>query len=603
MSDIIRLLSDRVANQIAAGEVIQRPASVVKELVENAIDAGCQAVQVIIKDAGKTLIQIVDDGCGMSDTDARMAFEKHATSKIRSADDLFNIRTKGFRGEALASIGAVAQVELKTKLAEDNVGTKIEIAGSTIKSQEACQCPTGTAFQVKNLFFNVPARREFLKSDAVEFRHIIDEFQRVAFTHPDVAFSLHHNGNEIFNLPATPLRQRIVRLLGPRYDQRLVPMAESTDIVQLEGFIGKPEYAKKSRGEQFFFVNDRFIRNHYLHHAVTRAFEELLPKGFHPLYLIYMTIDPSEIDVNIHPTKTEIKFKDERSIYAIINSAVKQSLGKFNITPSIDFNTEVSINVAPLAAGQEVKQPNVKVNPQYNPFVEKERKQGLAGRFGQKNSAPDNWQEVFEVTKQVEIPQEIESRSEPIVDASFPVFQIAGKYIASRIKSGLIVVNQQLAHERILYEKHLMYLSRNCGCTQQLLFPQTLDLSPSDFEIVKSREDDIRALGFDFEEFGKSTYKFAGLPAESRSSNVDQVFDSFLDQIKNHTDKLQSEPQRQLALALARSLCISEGTSLSHAEMRQLLDELFGCEVPNYSPGGAPTVATFTHKDLEEQFK
>ena len=603
MSDIIRLLSDRVANQIAAGEVIQRPASVVKELVENAIDAGCQAVQVIIKDAGKTLIQIVDDGCGMSDTDARMAFEKHATSKIRSADDLFNIRTKGFRGEALASIGAVAQVELKTKLAEDTVGTKIEIAGSTIKSQESCQCPTGTAFQVKNLFFNVPARREFLKSDAVEFRHIIDEFQRVAFTHPDVAFSLFHNGNEIFNLPATPLRQRIVRLLGPRYDQRLVPMEESTDIVQLEGFIGKPEYAKKSRGEQFFFVNDRFIRNHYLHHAVTGAFEELLPKGFHPLYLIYMTIDPSEIDVNIHPTKTEIKFKDERSVYAIINSAVKQSLGKFNITPSIDFNTEVSINVAPLASGQEVRQPNVKVNPEYNPFVEKEQKKGLAGRFGQENSAPDNWQEVFEVTKQVEIPQEIESRPEPIIDPSFPVFQIAGKYIASRIKSGLIVVNQQLAHERILYEKHLMYLSRNCGCTQQLLFPQTLDLSPSDFEIVKSREDDIRALGFDFEEFGKSTYKFAGLPAESRSSNVDQVFDSFLDQIKNHTDKLQSEPQRQLALALARSLSISEGTSLSHAEMRQLLDELFGCEVPNYSPGGAPTVATFTHKDLEEQFK
>lgn len=603
MSDIIRLLSDRVANQIAAGEVIQRPASVVKELVENAIDAGCQAVQVIIKDAGKTLIQIVDDGCGMSDTDARMAFEKHATSKIRSADDLFNIRTKGFRGEALASIGAVAQVELKTKLAEDTVGTKIEIAGSTIKSQEACQCPTGTAFQVKNLFFNVPARREFLKSDAVEFRHIIDEFQRVAFTHPDVAFSLFHNGNEIFNLPATPLRQRIVRLLGPRYDQRLVPMEESTDIVQLEGFIGKPEYAKKSRGEQFFFVNDRFIRNHYLHHAVTGAFEELLPKGFHPLYLIYMTIDPSEIDVNIHPTKTEIKFKDERSVYAIINSAVKQSLGKFNITPSIDFNTEVSINVAPLTSSQEVRQPNVKVNPEYNPFVEKEQKKGLAGRFGQENSAPDNWQEVFEVTKQVEIPQEIESRPEPIIDPSFPVFQIAGKYIASRIKSGLIVVNQQLAHERILYEKHLMYLSRNCGCTQQLLFPQTLDLSPSDFEIVKSREDDIRALGFDFEEFGKSTYKFAGLPAESRSSNVDQVFDSFLDQIKNHTDKLQSEPQRQLALALARSLSISEGTSLSHAEMRQLLDELFGCEVPNYSPGGAPTVATFTHKDLEEQFK
>lgn len=603
MSDIVRLLPDRVANQIAAGEVIQRPASVVKELMENAIDAGSQRVQVIIKDAGKTLIQVVDDGCGMSDTDARMAFEKHATSKIQSADDLFNIRTKGFRGEALASIGAVGQVTLKTKLEDDKVGTQIQIEGSEVITQEACQCPTGSSFLVRNLFFNVPARREFLKSDAVEFRHIIDEFQRVAFTHPDIEFSLHHNGNEVFNLPQTPMRQRIVRVLGPRYDQRLVPMNESTDIVRVEGFIGKPEFAKKSRGEQFFFVNDRFIKNHYLHHAVTTAFEELLPKGFHPLYFIYMTIDPSEIDVNIHPTKTEIKFKDERSVYAIINSAVKQSLGKFNITPSIDFETEVSINVAPLVTGQEIKQPVVKVNPEYNPFVDKQPSKGLAGRFGDKKQVPDNWQDVFEVARDAKVPEQQEKAEKPQHDAGFPVFQIAGKYIASRIKSGLIVVNQQLAHERVLYEKHLMYLSRNCGCTQQLLFPQTMDFSPADFELIKSREADIRALGFDFEEFGKNTIKFTGLPAESRSSNVEQVFDSFLDQIKNHTDKLQSEPQKQLALALARSLSISEGTSLGHAEMRQLLDELFGCELPNYSPSGAPTIATFTHNELEEKFR
>ena len=607
MSDIIQLLPDAVANQIAAGEVIQRPASVVKELLENSVDAGSQNVQLIIKDSGRTLIQVVDDGCGMSPIDARMAFEKHATSKINTAKDLFSIRTKGFRGEAMASIAAVAQVEMKTRLSLDEVGTHIVIEGSKVKSQEACQTAPGTSIWVKNLFFNIPARREFLKSDGVEMRHIIDEFERVAFTHPDVSFTLHHNGTEVFNLAASNVRQRIVRVLGSKYDQRLVPVEESTDIVSIKGFIGKPEFARKTRGQQFFFVNDRFIRSQYLNHAVVSAFENLLPKGMHPLYLLYLEIDPSEIDVNIHPTKTEIKFKDERLVYAIINSGVRQSLGKFNVMPSIDFEQEVSINVDPLHQSAEIKIPEVRINPEYNPFepsTQPASNKGLAGRFGGKEDVPSNWKDLFEV---VDAPpserEEITVRQTGERKDPSPVFQWAGKYIVSSIKSGVIVVNQQRAHERVMYEKHLTYLSRNCGCTQRMLFPETLSFPAADFELIQDRMEQIRALGFDIEEFGPNTIKISGLPAESRSNNVELLFESFIDQMKNQCQDLANEPHRQLALALARSLCIKEGTTLSQEEMRHLIDELFGCESPGITPTGAPTIATFTQADMDEKFR
>src|ERR1700749_4726625 len=465
MPDIIQLLPDAVANQIAAGEVVKRPASAVKELVENALDSGADRIQLILKDGGKALIQVIDNGCGMSGTDARMSFERHATSKIRKAEDLFAIRTMGFRGEGLASIAASAQVELKTRRHEDELGSCIIIEGSEVLSQQACSAPVGTSICVKNLFFNTPARRNFLKSNPVEMRHIIDEFQRIALANPQVFFTLHHDGQEVYHLPASMLKQRIVHLFGNNYNQRLVPVEEDTTIIKLHGYVGKPEFARKTRGEQFFFVNNRYIRDAYLNHAVLTAFEELLPDEAYPLYVLFIEIDPSKIDINVHPTKTEIKYQDEKAIYAIIRSAVKRALGKYNITPTLDFDQENSIGhlitAKPL---EQIVQPTIAFNPDFNPFATEVKKADREPSFRhsagehQSTPIPQNWDTLYEISKREEqAQQEIHTEStisvqeqEVSKSSERQLFQIHGKYILSQIKSGFMLINQQSAHERIL---------------------------------------------------------------------------------------------------------------------------------------------------------
>ncbi len=611
MSDIIQLLPDSVANQIAAGEVVQRPASAVKELLENAIDAGSTSVKLIVKDAGKSLIQVIDNGCGMSDTDARLSFERHATSKIKKAEDLFAIQTKGFRGEALASIAAIAQVELKTRQIGEDLGTKIIIEGSTLKSQEPCACPYGTSFSVKNLFYNIPARRQFLKSDGVEMKHIIDEFQRVVLTHPSIAFELIHNENIVFKLPEGTLKQRIVGVFGERYNQRLVPIEENTDFLNIHGFIGKPEFAKKTSGEQFFFVNNRYIKSHYLHHAVMNAYRELLPPKMHPLYLIYLEIDPAEIDINIHPTKTEIKFRDEKSIYAILHSTIKRGLGVFNITPTLDFEQEASFNIPPLREGQTIKQPEIRINTQYNPFdIDVKRSGGLASKFNQKSDT-SNWQEMYKITEEVDFEKERKEAEllfssteaeENEVEKTASILQINNIYLVTSIKSGLIIVHQQRAHERILFEQNLAALENGKNAVQQLLFPQTIDLNPADFELIHSHLNELNALGLHLEEFGKGTFKATGIPAYSKVDNSVKLVENFLDQLKNSVSDLSLGSNEKIAFALAKSMAIKTGTSLSNKEKDHLINELFACQNPNFSANGKTIVSKISLDEIKTKF-
>lgn len=609
MPDIIQLLPDAVANQIAAGEVVQRPASAVKELLENAIDAGATEIKLIVKDAGKTLIQVIDDGCGMSDTDARLSFERHATSKIRKSEELFQIRTKGFRGEALASIAAIAHVEMKSRMRENELGTKILIAGSEVTSQEPCATPCGTSISIKNLFYNVPARRNFLKSDSVEMRHIIEEFERVALAHPDVAFTVHHNNAELFNIKASPLRQRIVNMFGPRYNERLVPVQESTAIVSVQGFIGKPEFAKKTRGEQYFFVNDRFIKNSYLNHAVTQAFDELVSRGSHPSYFLYLKVDPSTIDVNIHPTKTEIKFTEERSIYAIIHSAVRNSLGKYNIAPSLDFDQEDVFNVAPMPQNLEVAPPETK-DFNFNPFEQEAKPSGKMGGGGRSSSGsfPAGWQDLYAITKSGDDQQPLFDREEADVfpereTESRPVFQLHGKYICTTIKSGLIIIDQQRAHERILYENALYNLENQGGYSQQQLFPQTVELSNADCALIEDLKDDMHRLGFTIDSFGGNEIVINGIPTEAANIPVQGLIENFLEQYKNAVNEVQSNSRDRLARSLARSLCIREGKKLQRVEMLDLIDKLFGCKQPQAAPNGKPTIITFANDELDKKFK
>ncbi|MFT4679226.1 MAG: DNA mismatch repair protein MutL [Flavobacteriales bacterium] len=611
MSDIIQLLPDAVANQIAAGEVIQRPASVVKELVENAIDAGGTSIKLIIRDSGRTLIQVVDDGCGMSELDARMCFEKHATSKIKSAADLFAIRTKGFRGEALASVAAVAQVELKTRLTGDELGIHISIADSVVNSQEPCQTHEGSSFIVKNLFYNVPARRQFLKSDTVEFRHIVDEFERVALVHADVAFQLIRDDNEVFNLPPSSPRQRIVGVFGQKFNQRLVPVEESTDFVSVEGFVGKPEFARKSRGEQFFFVNKRFIRSSYFNHAVNLAYEALLPKGMHPFFALYLEIDPETIDVNVHPTKTEIKFRDERAVYSVIHAATRRALGRFNVSPSLDFEQEMSIKIDPPNPNKVFKAPSIKINPNYNPFDSSEPKTapntvgsgGLAGRY--KPDSLSAWETMYEVVA----PEKKEEQEEMFVnqnadgDSRKPLMQMHKQYVVTPLKSGLMVIDQQLAHERVLFEKNLSWLDSAAGPSQQLLFPETISLSMGDYGVISEHLDAIRALGFDIEDFGGQSFKVNGIPADSKNDNAQSLMESLIGQIIETRNIQQLEPRQELALSMARTTGIKRGMAMSAEEMHHLVDELFACQVPNYCPAGSPTIATFTLEEILQKFQ
>jgi len=608
MSNLIKLLPDAVANQIAAGEVVQRPASAVKELLENSIDSGATHVQLIIKDAGKTLIQVIDDGCGMGETDARMCFERHATSKIKETNDLFSIRTKGFRGEAMASIAAVAQVEMKTKLHDQEVGVKIDIEGSKILTQEPVQTPNGTSLAIKNLFFNIPARRNFLKSNQVETRHIIDEFQRVALTHPEVSFKMTHNGSEIFNLPQGTLRQRIVNVFGKKFNQSLVPIDEKTSITNLTGFIGKPEFAKKTRGEQFFFVNKRYIKNSYLNYAVMQAYQDLIPTKSFPSYFIYMDMDPASIDINIHPTKTEIKFEDEKAIYAILNSAVKQSIGKYQVAPSLDFDQETSFNVEPFQKGMEVKVPEIKVNPQFNPFEKEVSRKSESSKGSDRNDTPsarqiDALQQFYSQQRET-IPAQKEQDSNELlpIDLDKKIFQVHNRYIYSQIKSGFILIDQQKAHERILYEKFSFSIQNHSIASQKELFPVQLEFSASNFALLKEIWEEVQLMGFDIVEFGKNTISINGVPSGIKDTDYQRSFEQILEQVKNNQDKLNLNIQESLVRAMAFNMSIKKGKQLTELEMNNLIDELFACDQPEYAINGKKTYLTFTTDELDKLF-
>lgn len=626
MSDIIQLLPDSVANQIAAGEVVQRPASAVKELIENAIDAGADKIKVIVKNAGKSLIQVIDNGCGMSITDARLCFERHATSKIRQAEDLFAIRTMGFRGEALASIAAIAQVELKTRRVEDELGTIIQIEGSKVISQQPEALPAGTSISVKNLFYNIPARRNFLKSNSVEMRHIIDEFQRVALAHPKIFFSLHNDGNELFHLPSETLKQRIVHLFGNNYNQRLVPVEEDTTIITVSGFIGKPEFAKKTRGEQFFFVNKRFVKDPYLNHAVMNAYDDILPADTYPLYVLFIEIDPSKIDINVHPTKTEIKYEDDKAMYAILRSTVKRSLGRYNIAPTLDFNQETSFNNLitnkPL---EEIQAPTISFNPNFNPFEDAKssssssRASSYAAGFEKKTGIPQNWDSLYQITQRDTSEQLSLHREEKVLtapsttertvsstasqDVPKQFFQLHNRFIVSQIHSGFMLIDQQAAHERILFEHYMEQLEHNQGSSQQSLFPQTVELSPADCALMEDILPEIQTLGFQVRPFGKTTFIVDGIPADlGQGINETKILEQLLEDFKNNKDELQLNKRENLARSLAKNAAIKPGTALDNQEMSELIDKLFATQSPSISVHGKPIVVTITLQELMERF-
>lgn len=601
--DIIQLLPDSIANQIAAGEVVQRPASAVKELMENAIDAGATHIKLIIKDAGKALIQVIDNGKGMSETDARMSLERHATSKIRKAEDLFSLRTMGFRGEALASIAAVSQMEMKTRLATEEVGTQLVVEASEAKKQEAVACEKGTSISVKNLFYNIPARRNFLKANSVEVRHIVDEFQRLALAYPAIAFT-YVNGEEIeYDLPAGKLSQRIVALFGKNYQQQLVPCEAETDYVKVTGYAGKPEAAKKTRGEQFLFVNDRFIRSNYLHHAVMTAYEGLLPEGSFPFYVLFLHIDPKHIDVNVHPTKTEIKFDDERSVYGVVQAGVRQSLGIYSLRPSLDFQNDTNI----------IEKLNSQANPK-DVYYE-ERFQTL-----HQKSNLSNWEKLVEgewlsksaltsaSTDQLSFvakgePGDFEQiASTPVVEDAI-LFQWQQKYIVRSVKPGLMFIDQQAAHERVLYEKFISQLKIKSGESQQSLFPQSVTFGAADFALLMEMEQEVQALGFRFEVFGKNTVLVNGSPANIATGREKQLFEGLIEQFKINQAELSVPLNESLARALAKRAAIKAGQKLMPEEMRSLADSLMVCKTPNYTPEGTPTFYIFESGKMENYFK
>lgn len=608
MPDVIKLLPDAIANQIAAGEVIQRPASAVKELLENAVDAGSTEVKLIIRDAGKNLIQVVDNGCGMSVTDARMSFERHATSKIRAAEDLWNIRTMGFRGEALASIAAVAQVELKSRKHEMEIGNRIVIEGSELKLQEPCQCPSGTSLAIKNLFFNTPARRNFLKSNTVETRHIIDEFQRVSLANPNIHFVLDNNGLEVFHLPVGNLRKRIINIFGSNYNERLVPVDEETDIVKIWGFIGKPENAKKTRGEQFFFVNNRFIKSPYLHHAILNAYDDLIPQKTHPLYTIFLEMDPEKVDVNVHPTKQEIKFEDEKLIYAILRSSVKRALGKYSVTPTLDFDQETSFsNINFNREKVEVEQGKPKAPKDrlvsFNP-------DDMPGKGQQKQ----DWRALYE-TGQVE-PQTITVPSnwakqhldenelgiDEMEHEGVTPYQMHNRYIVTPIKSGIIIIDQQSAHERVLFERYLSALELKNMSSQRQLFPQTVHLGTADANLLKDILAEINALGFEIQEFGKDTFVVHGVPADVNGGNEEEVIEGLLEQFKENQQELKLQKRENLARSMALQTCIKAGKPLTAQEMKKLIDELFACNDFYLAPNGRLTFVRHSLEELDKLF-
>ncbi|MEC4114027.1 DNA mismatch repair endonuclease MutL [Myroides pelagicus] len=717
MSDIIRLLPDHVANQIAAGEVVQRPASVVKELVENSVDAGATEIKLVLKEAGKTLIQVIDNGKGMTDTDARMAFERHATSKITSAEDLFALQTKGFRGEALASIAAIAHVELKTRTEAAEFGTHIVIEGTKLISQEMTVVPIGTSFSVKNLFFNIPARRNFLKSTNVEFRNIVDEFERIALVHCNIHFIMIHNGNEVYNLPSTNLRQRIVNVFGSRTNEKLVPIKESTEIVEVSGFVGKPEFAKKSRGEQFFFVNDRFVKSGYLHHAVIAAFEGLLKESTHPTYFIYLKVPTNSIDINIHPTKTEVKFDDEQALYSILRSTIKHSLGQFNVAPVLDFQRDSSFDTPYNYEGTEASTPTIEVdrnfnpfsreevissdkfeyNPFENPFLNTEQKEeepaiieskltnlpheneevefvdvdtgeiileskhfnsgsrieeeerastfeskvnsdwsnpqpykdfspsvkqspsSKSNSFTRKSdfskASGQDWNNLYEglhdLGQDLDV-SNLQFESEVVESTLFTkdqaggtnsrTFQINRKYIVSPIKSGLVVIDQGRAHQRILYEKFMQDITDHRASTQQLLFPLTLYYAPYEVVILKELQELLKQTGFGFESLGSDHVVISGLPVNVAESEASIVLEDLITDFQEGIPNTKFSQSDRIAKSLAYSLAVKTGVTLTEEEQENIVNTLFGCKEPDVSPFKKPTFITMKVEDIEKRF-
>ena len=630
MSDVIKLLPSHIANQIAAGEVVQRPASAVKELIENSIDAGATKISLVAKDGGKTLIQVIDNGSGMSDTDARMAFERHATSKISKADDLFSLSTKGFRGEALASIAAISHVTLKTKLVDAELGTEIVNEGSKIVSQEAVMCANGTSIAVKNLFFNVPARRNFLGKNTTEYRKILDEFLRIALVHPDLHLTFHHNDDEIYNLHPAILRQRIVQIYGKSHNERLVPVNEETDIVKISGFVLKPEYAKSKSDHSFLFVNNRFFKDRYLNHAIISAFEDLIKPGKFPAYFIYFDVPPHSIDVNVHPTKTEIKFEENQAIYAFLRSATKQALGAFNVVASIDFEPEMSMNVPALKKGETVRMPEIKVDPDFNPFkttAPKTYSSGVSGNtksngFSKLQPDKSNWEDLqtktndfFDNAKSIEENNDSEEHNEVTYSSSMdevspenqtsievekkkPV-QINDKYILSSLKHGFILIDQYRAHTRILFDQ----LVENAATLeiQKLLFPEVIEANKRDLPIWKEIEPIVNELGFEIK-IEKDQIEILGVPVQAKDRNPSQLLNQMFETYRLAEQDESIELKSRLALTVASGMAIRGGKTLTIEEMEHLIDALFASSSPQYSPHGKKIIETFTMDEIIKRF-
>ena len=598
MDNLIKLLPEHVANQIAAGEVVQRPSSVVKELLENSIDSGAKKISLLIKESGRTLIQVVDNGCGMSEKDALICFQRHSTSKITNAADLFNLSTKGFRGEALASIAAISHTELITKTKSSEIGTFIKIEGNKITQNKPIVSNEGSSISVKNLFYNVPARRNFLKSDNVEVRHIINEFHRVALAHPEIHFEFDNNDNQLFSLPISNIRQRIVNIFGSKSNEKLVPVNETTEVLKLSGFIFKPEFSKKSRGEQFFFVNNRFIKSPYLNHAVNSAFEGLINTGYNASYFLFLDVDPKRIDINIHPTKTEIKFDDDHTIYAILRSAIKHSLGQFNISPILDFDRDKNLDIpykyASMSSSNNIE---VEVNHNFNPFDKSQNELN----FKDLNQSKDNQQLEYsafqgELNTQLDLDGDLTNKS------SSSVFQLKNKYLVNKIKSGLVIINQNRAHQRILYENFLKYITVQGNDSQKLIYPIDVQLSIKEIAIIENFKTQLNNSGFLFDTINNDTLSFSSLPSSIEKDNLESIIRSLLDNITNEIPDDNFSQTDMISKSLSKSMAIKNGQHLSVNEMDFIVNGLFACKEPNTSPFNKRTYITLTKEDLDNKF-
>ncbi|MDR1552992.1 MAG: DNA mismatch repair endonuclease MutL [Prevotellaceae bacterium] len=598
---MIRVLPDSVANQIAAGEVIQRPASVIKELIENSVDAGSTAINIIVKDAGRTLIQVTDNGSGMSDTDARLSFERHATSKISSADDLLQLYTFGFRGEALASIASIAEVELKTRRQEDETGTQIIINASTLVSQETISCPAGSSFSIRNLFFNVPARRKFLKSDSAELKHIMNEFQRVALCNPNIEFTLTSNGTTIYNLHKGNIRQRITEIFGKNTGNSLLSVHVDTSIAKIEGYISKPEQTRKTTSEQFFFANNRFFKSAYFQKAVINAYEKLIQPGAYPIFFLYLTVEPENLDVNIHPTKVEIKFSEEQTIWQILNAAVRESLGKFALAPQIDFDTENRIDIPVLMPDTKIAVPKLTVDETFNPFEDGKKNSGFKAE-----KIDSNWQKMYEGTEMFESEKKDDSDNIPKLFTSpqsltEKFMQIKDQYICTNSKSGLMIIDQKRAHQRILFEQFLNGLESANSCVQQEVFPQTIELSAMDFIIISEHIDNLYKLGFDIRIFGKNTVVVYGLPADIENAKSEDIVRAIIDDLKDETRNFEKKSKERLALTLSK-ISATGNKILSVEEMNSIVGKLLSCNNPNICPEGRPTLTIISFDEIKTRF-